>query len=296
MTEATLRAPSGPFSANFNLMQYLNNITDTYIRKQIRNLRRSNLISISEEDLRKLIYRVLLDPVSNTFCFPICLGLYPEKTYFYRARKLSSSLLPAPEVFNEPDAWNAPAEICKRGRLNKENESLLYTTPGEPSVTFKEIGAKHRDFVSLFTFEAKEEIKAVVIPGHLSNTQFTRANNEKLEMLNDFLFDEFTRYVGAGTENLYRISELIAKDFFDLPPEEVQDAWCYPSIVSREHMNVCFRPDIGRKKLRLKGVKIGTVTENLDLDVEMVAILNSDLIFEYYPIGSEVQKIYFPEI
>lgn len=40
----------------------------------------------------------------------------------------------------------------------------------------------------------------------------------KVEMIEGFLRDEFTRDVGMGTEFLYRISEVIVKDCFDLPP------------------------------------------------------------------------------
>ncbi len=44
----------------------------------------------------------------------------------------------------------------------------------------------------------------------------------------------------------------IAKDYFELPPRDVQDAWCYPSIANKSAINLCMRPDIATEKLRLK--------------------------------------------
>ncbi len=89
----------------------------------------------------------------------------------------------------------------------------------------------------------------------------------KVEMLHDFLRHEFTRDVGRGTEYLYRISESIAKSWFDLPPE-VQDAWCYPSIVDQNLYNIAFRPR-QRSKLRLLEVQIGTYRTSESGELEL---------------------------
>ncbi len=58
------------------------------------------------------------------------------------------------------------------------------------------------------------------------------------DLINNFLKDEFSRDVGRGTEYLYKISEIIAKWYFDLPPGDVQDAWAYSSIQDKEKYNL----------------------------------------------------------
>ena len=121
----------------------------------------------------------------------------------------------------------------------------------------------------------------------------------KIEMIQGFLQDEFTRDVGQRTEYLYRISEIIAKHYFDMPPE-MQDAWCYPSIVDKNKFNVAFRPK-PRAKLRLIGIEIAEVYgmgngEHV-LRVGLVAaeVEGCDDL-AYFHIGSPEQRELFPWI
>ena len=86
----------------------------------------------------------------------------------------------------------------------------------------------------------------------MNTSDLDHANALKVEMMQGFLRDEFTRDVEHGTEYLYRISETIAKEYFDLPPE-MQDAWCFPSVVDKRCFKATFSPGT-RSKLRLIGV------------------------------------------
>jgi hypothetical protein len=144
-----------------------------------------------------------------------------------------------------------------------------------------------------------DEIKVSSIGVNSWLPDLNKEENLKLRLLNDFLTHEFTRDVGVGTEYLYQISEIIAKEYFDLPPE-IQHAWCYPSVVEKPSMNVCFRPQVARRKLRLLGVQIATCKrENKDMlfSVKCIASgFNGDGVFRYRQIGSEVQRLVFPGI
>ena len=83
----------------------------------------------------------------------------------------------------------------------------------------------------------------------------------KLQIYTKLLRDEFTKEVQPGLEHLYRVSEYIAKCYFDLPPRDVQDAWIYPSVAYNGSYNVCFRPDIAKEVLKFVGVIFCTMVD-----------------------------------
>jgi len=99
-------------------------------------------------------------------------------------------------------------------------------------------------------------------------------------------------------EYLYRISESITKDYFDLPPD-FQDAWCYPSVAKKGHFNVCFRKD-KRAKLKLIGSQIASVVRKKDdylFHAKLVTKIGADgESLTYHQIGSDEQRELFPEI
>ena len=110
---------------------------------------------------------------------------------------------------------------------------------------------------------------------------------------------EFTRDFGPGTEYLYRRSEIVAKDYCDLPPV-IRDAWCYPLIVDKSTFKVTVRPE-NRTKLRLIGVQIAKVCrmENGEFVVTVGAVAaesegGCDL--AYFHIDSPEQRRMFPWI
>ncbi|MEI8669943.1 hypothetical protein P4S65_18015, partial [Pseudoalteromonas sp. B131b] len=102
----------------------------------------------------------------------------------------------------------------------------------------------------------------------------------------------------VGTEYLYRISESITKDYFDLPPD-FQDAWCYPSVAKKGHFNVCFRKD-KRSKLKLIGSQIASVVREQDdylFQAKLITKVSGDgENLTYHQIGSHEQRELFPEI
>ena len=116
------------------------------------------------------------------------------------------------------DCWEPPREIVRLGRLNKEGEPLLYTTPAGPRVAIDELKVPDDEWFSLIVYEAVEDVNVAIIGGDVDVEGLDDGDVLKIEMIQGFLRDEFMRDVGQGTEYLYRISESIAKDYFDLPP------------------------------------------------------------------------------
>lgn len=226
---------------------------------------------------------------------------YSSGTRFYRIRKIEPDdhLIPLKIMSKEQDAWNAPAEFCKAGRLNKEGESLLYTSPLCPNICVEEMNIKDGEKFCLIVYELVREIKANMIGIWEDRNDYSKEENLKMRMITNTLKDMFTRDVGEGTEFLYRVSERIAKDYYDLSPE-VQDAWCYPSIAAKFGHNVCFRPEKAREVLKLIGIQICSVRrvdEQYEFLCNAIAVWNKENEkFDYYSVDSPICRILFPEI
>ncbi|AQY69520.1 hypothetical protein PverR02_20975 [Pseudomonas veronii] len=255
--------------------------------------------------------RQIAEEISKVLCFETPYGLaamltpgmitYPKGTRFYRVRALDKedTIIPLRGMRTEDDAWNPPAKFVKAGRLNIEGESLLYTAPINPKVAIEEMKISDNEAFSLIVYESTQDISATAIGISQETPNLNAEERLKTALINDFLTHEFTRDVGVGTEYLYKTSETIIKDYFDLPPQ-VQDAWCYPSVAEKKCVNVCFRPNNAKEKLRLVGVQIVTCQRAGDdalINVKCIALgFDNNGFFQYHPVGSEAQREAFPEI
>lgn len=279
--------------------QHLARVEAPLLAEKVRRFRRLNF--------RKLSYAEIQREIGNVLCFedqallmPM-MGKYPAGGLFYRIRRLAPDdrAFPLRGMTFEYDAWAPPASVATMQRLNKAGEPLLYTTPLNFAVAIEELRVPEDEFFSLIVYRARSEIKVAQVGLGTMPPELTEEEHFKMELLNDFLEHEFTREVGRGTEHLYQISEIIAKDYFDLPPD-AQDAWCYPSVAERGGYNVCFRPERAREKLELLGVQFCRYRregDDLLINVAAVAVgFGADDVFQYHAIGSEVQKVIFPEI
>ena len=89
----------------------------------------------------------------------------------------------------------------------------------------------------------------------------------------------------------------IAKDFFDLPAQKVQDAWGYPSIKNKKNLNIVFRPGIAKKLLELKGGILCRLGKDKNIIVKAVTHgFDMNGLPIYYLLGSSIHKDYFPEV
>ncbi|HIF9172223.1 TPA: hypothetical protein ACX6PS_000859 [Photobacterium damselae] len=264
-----------------------------------------------ELDFKKLNYKEVQKEISNVISFNTPKGncallvptnsTYPEKTRFYRVRNIDEGdrTLPLKSMSTVNDCWEPPKNVVKPGRLNRQHEPLLYTSPINATIAIEELKIADEQLFSLIVYEAVTPIKVTCIGVTPNIESLTKDEALKLKMIQDFLKHEFIRDVGNGTEYLYRISESITKDYFDLPPD-IQDAWCYPSVAKKGGYNVCFRPN-QKLKLKLVGVQIASVTRDDDdryhFEVKVIAKDSGDGInLSYHDIGSPEQIYLFPEI
>ncbi len=290
---------------SFDVKFILSNITVLDIVNKIAKFRKVNLKDLSDKDLFDELTEAIsinINGLKQSVLFPR-FAEYPAHTRFYRVRKINSedSSFPNKTISKEQDVWNPPIECVTRlGRLNKEQESLLYTTPINPYTAIEEMKILDNEKFGLIVYESKYPIKVVMIGLWEDIPELTEEENLKLRMYSDFLYTEFTRDVGIGTEYLYRVSEMITKNYFDLPPKDMQDAWCYPSIASKNHVNVCFRPNIAKELLEFVGVQFCQLKR---MDKKMLimcnyiaADFNTNRELLYYPANSEKCRLLFPEI
>ena len=226
---------------------------------------------------------------------------YPVATRFYKIRPLDKEddAFPFKTMSIEQDAWNAPEEKCRLGRLNKDGESLLYTSIQSPNACVEEMEIKDGDKFCLIVYEARKDIKATLVGIWQDDQQLSREENLKMRMITNVLRDLFTRDVGEGTEFLYRVSERIAKDYYDLP-RDFQDAWCYPSVAAKQGYNCCFRPDVAKEVLNLIGVQVCSVNrmgETYHYNCDCILVWNKDKeVYDCYLVDSPECRHLFPEI
>ncbi|CAL2083195.1 conserved hypothetical protein [Tenacibaculum dicentrarchi] len=285
--------------------QLLRKIKTVDLIKKIENFRNIDIKTISDKDLFNEISKTIsvnINGLNKAILFPM-ITKYPVNTRFYRVRKIAKDdvYLPLKAMTFESDAWNPPEKfITKRGRLNKVNESLLYTSPKDPSIAVEELKIEENERFCLIVYESTDEVKASMIGVWEDIPELNDDENLKMRIINNFLRDEFTRDVGEGTEFLYKVSEQITKDYFDLPPKTVQDAWCYPSIAKKQSINVCFRPYIAKNLLKLVGVQICKVQKDnkgylFNCNVIASGFDNKGK-FIYHYIDSKHSREIFPEI
>lgn len=285
-------------SLNLKILNFADEVDSNVLWDKIQRFRSMNKEHLSMKELQNEI----LDVIS--FNNVSLLNLYTQRFYpnhnMFRIRKLENKTIPNKDIKVTSDAWSPAAKyVTKLGRLNKVGESLLYVCP-DIYTAIKETKTKVDEPFALMVYDVVEEIKATSIGLNQNFDSFAGENKMKMRLIHDFLKEEFSRDVAEGLEHLYRVSEIIAKDYFDLPPRDMQDAWVYPSIADKPSINLCLRPELAAEKLTLKGVLI---VENytlsgreVGLNVLAVAKDDQDGVMEYFEMNSEEQKRLFPDL
>lgn len=284
---------------------FLSNISIEDIEKKRETFYSLNFKKMNDEELFNAVMNTISFDINNSgtqqsILIPRSIT-YSKRTRFFKIRSLAvdDHFIPLKAMSKEQDAWNAPEELCEIGRINKKRESLLYTSPQNPNICVEEMGIKDDERFCLVVYESIKDIRTTVIGIWENSLDFTKEENLKLRMITNILKDLFTREIGKGTEYWYRVSERIAKDYYDLP-REVQDGWCYPSIAAKLGYNVCFRPEVAKEVLRLVGVQICTVkrmNDNYMYSCQAIAVWNDNKqSFDYYPVNSPECNRLFPEI
>lgn len=284
------------------LKDHLHRIDLLDLQKKIDIFRKLNFKNLSYQEVGKSVNDVIYFDTPRGKCsilpFSGCPS-YPLGTRFYRVRAIPKDDRKLPPMSKVCDCWEPPKEIVKIGRLNKAKEPLLYTTPAHPIIAVEELKIPDNEWFYLIEYEATQKINVATIGENFNYRGLDDNERLKLQMIQDFFCHEFIRDVGKGTEYLYRISEYIAKAFFNFP-SEFQDAWRYPSITKKENYNVCFRPSKRKEKLKLIGVQIASICKVNNQTIFKIPWIATEAHdghnLLYYRTGSSKQREVFPEI
>lgn len=188
--------------------------------------------------------------------------MWSSSNKFYRARKLNSSNLNRLREWKKNDFWGVPEEkVLDYGRLNRPHESVLYLS-NNPLQTLKEIrfDSSKSIPVVISCFQVKKEFYSVLVGGAYRDSVSSEDRNSVAiqNLYIDFFRNEFSKPVGLGTEYLYKLSNAIAKDFYDLP-FEFSKAWTYPAVDNVDNIsdyNVAFRSNIASDFIDFKGAVV----------------------------------------
>jgi len=232
----------------------------------------------------------------STFSFTTEMRSYEQGQTFYRVRALppEDTSIPLKTIRRIEDAWEPPKQFVNtQGRLNKIGQSILYTCPGDAELAIDEARARSSKYIALIVYKSSRKINVAVL-GDYANS--TLPKDERSKLFYSFLNNEFSRLVQKGSEGRYSITRAIADTYFNYPE---QDAWCYRSVQSPEKFNVAFLPGKAKSSLDLVGIMICELgaSDNQYIKVKLVADFDEKSgEARYHTIGSEKQKIIFPEI
>lgn len=230
---------------------YLDSITIDDLRSRVRRYQQGSRKERTPEQIRRELYAVLTSPTRDSFPVgPPQMQSFSAGQWVYRVRPIRKP----EEIRVAADVWNPPSHAARPGRLNKANESLLYTALA-PDVALDEARIEVGDMFALSQFEVTQHFTALWLGEHWPITDLTLLQSKKKKILDDFLLSIFSARGGLDDSHRYVAPELLVKDFYDLP-SEVFDGWIYRSIPHPGGLNLAFRPDSGRKVLKFLSVHL----------------------------------------
>ena len=238
-------------------------------------------------DLKKASFEeISLKSLDTLSCMLVSGCNFEKKEKLFRIRKLNEALTNQIKTFS--DIWHPPASMVKTdGRVNLIGKPVLYCSTDIQTPLY-ECDIKVGDCYALIQYSIKENERLIgylvgnqVEPDNLNETG--KINNK---IINDFVISEFTKPVGKGTEYLYKVSNIIAQNFMDMP---FCDAYVYPSIANyKKGWNVAIKPESALKKINFDCVCICVLKEYspeggaiFELKHKASGIKNNQLVYQF---------------
>ena len=241
-----------PLNTVLLVRQYLRQFTVDELRRKIRTFKNLNIRRMQAAAVEAAVLDAITVGSPASAVLPVYATNYPKGTRFFRIRRFLDGLNPVTTV---ADCWCPPPDKTTMGRVNREGNPVLYTSPRDPLVAVAEMGAADGDRCMVLQYEATEEIRLGWItdqPAPHLEASFDGDELVKLNMLRDFFVDEFTREVGIGTEHLYITSNIIAESYFNYPNT---GGYCYPTTVRKAGFyNVAFFAGAAKQLLTLSAI------------------------------------------
>lgn len=254
-----------PTPINNGIYQFLSQHNESSITESIVNFENLDLQNISNENLHHEIIKlfgIYTEGKYSSTLIPQVFSYY-SGSEFYRIRKLINGKF-EDTIKCDDDFWSPPTKFVKKfGRINEPNESILYISDNINTCLIESRIEDSEEF-ALITYNSLKEIKVCDIKGGKLSADRSSESETKLNLINNYLHKIFSQKITDSHDEIkYRVSNIIAKGFFDLPPV-VSDGWRYPTVIGTKGYNFGFRPVISKsllkpisvEHLQLKGDKI----------------------------------------
>ena len=234
----------------------LNNLNTMELLSKIEEFKHLDLKNASVGDITTKILGTLS-------CMLVSQSVFKEDTKLYRVRRLNKDLSNMPRTFQ--DIWHPPADkIMVDGRVNLKGKPMLYTST-EQITPIYESDISEGDYYVIIQYKIKpgQELIGYCVGSTLEPEDLNETGKINNRIINDFLVSEFSKPVGKGTEYLYKISNVIAQSFMDMP---FCDAYVYPSVAHyKKGRNVAIKPQSAKQKVEFD---CALICENGGFDLE----------------------------
>lgn len=165
---------------------------------------------------------------------------------------------------NKSDLWYPPAKlITKLGRVNRINQQIFYCS-NSGGISLYELYPQVGDLITIIECESKSlSVHNIGVMDNLKlksdESFFQSKNGQKINLIYNFLKEEFTKKVQDGDENLYKLSISI---FEHLTDTEMVDGLLYPSIAANmTGFNLALKSEIADSHLKISKAYIVRVDE-----------------------------------
>lgn len=238
-------------NAASTIRRQLKGVTITDIQQRVDMFLARPTAGQTDEEIRSGFNKIVLPGNSGSMAFTKSSVPVPEGTNFFRARTVDN---PRTQLLTTADIWEPQPRFVKdAGRLNSSGESILYTSREDPTTVIHECRLAVGDTFAISRFEAKEAFHATFVGEDPLTPGLTLEEISKLEVIQGFLARAFSAKVGSSDPDPYRLTRLIALEYFDLPPQ-LYKGWAFRSVADPGSLgwNFSFRPVLGRSALRYK--------------------------------------------
>lgn len=225
----------------------LNNLDTMELLDKIETFKKIDMKNTSMQEIS-------MRSLETLSCMIVRSCSFAEGSRLYRVRKLKADLSNMPRQFQ--DIWHPKAEyVTKDGRVNLKGQPMLYCST-EQITPLYECGIEENDFYALIQYSicAGKSLIGYTVGSDSEPEGLNEVGKLNNKIINDFVVSEFTKPVGIGTEYLYKVSNVIAQNFMDMP---FCDAYVYPSIANyKKGWNVAVKPESAKEKMKFDCVLI----------------------------------------
>jgi len=231
-----------------------------------------NSINLFEQKYQSFDNNQIIHEVNKILMYPGFI-LYPngafavyddhtptKNTIFCRARILNDD-----SIINDiKQYWNLiPEKVLNIGRLNLENESVLYTTHGSNITALNEIGARVDDKVILISYKRIPGVRILCKNMTILNQQLHNKENplSKLTNLKYKFINDWIKKNDKGNEKLYFVTNAIKNHYFNGNDKIECCGMIYPSLLGTDKHNLIFLDDKVKANLYIDNIIYGKILE-----------------------------------